>query len=126
MIIGQHWTRRVPSPSLQRRLRSLVKNVRDVDVFSPHSALAPSSLLVLLLPLLSPAFSLPAGGSHGLYGVGGQRSHVADGVQEVVPCGQANRDLRASSLKTLNSEMKLVLSLHTAAHSVKILFGSNL
>ena len=125
MIIGQHWTRRVPSPSLQRRLRSLVKNISGVDIFSPHSALTPFSLLLLLL-LLSPAFSLPAGGSHGLYGVGGQGSHVADGVQEVVPCGQANRDLRASSLKTLNSEMKLVLSLHTAAHSVKILFGSNL
>ena len=125
MITGQHWTRCVPSPSLQRCLRSLVKNVRDVDVFSPHSALIPSSLLLLLL-LLSSAFSLLAGGGHRLYGVGGQRSHVADGVQEVVPGGQTNRDLRATRLKTLNIEIKSVKSLYTAAHSVKILFGSNL
>ena len=103
----------------------MVKNVRDVDVFSPHSALAPSSLLLLLL-LFSSAFPLPAGGGHGLYGVGGQGSHVADGVKEVFPRGQTNGDLSAARLKTLNIEIKLVKSLYTAAHSVKILFGSNL
>ena len=51
---------------------------------------------------------------------------MAHSVQEVCPGGQTNRDLGASRLKTLNIKIKIGESLYTAAHSVKILFGSNL
>ena len=51
---------------------------------------------------------------------------MADGIQEVIPGGQTNRDLGASRLKTLNI-IKLVKSLYTEGGcSLKILFGLNL
>ena len=111
VISGQHWTR-VPSPSLKRSLRSLVKNVGDVDVLTANISplsLSILTLLVLLLVLIlfSSAFSLPGCGRHGLDGVRGQRPHVAHSVQEVCPGGQTNRDLRASRLKTLNIKIKI-------------------
>ena len=60
--------------------------------------------LVFLL-LLLPVFLFPApvgvGRGHGLDGVGGQRPHVTDGVQEVVPGGQLVRDQGTARLKPL-------------------------
>ena len=61
----------------------------------------PLVFLLLLLPVF--LFPVPVGVGRGdwLDGVGGQRPHVADGVQEVVPGGQLVRDLRTARLKPL-------------------------
>ena len=99
---------RVPSPSIKTSLRILVKNLGDVNVLVADIStlssltLSPSSLLIFLLFFSSFLFPVPAGGCDGLDGVGGQRPHVTYRVQEVLPCGQANRDLSTTRLKTLN------------------------
>ena len=101
MVTGQKRTS-VTSPSLKRRLR--LKNVRDVNVFVANisSLSLPILVLLLVLLLLSSPFPLPICCCHWLDGVGGERPHVADGVQEVIPGGQTSGDLGASRLKTLN------------------------
>ena len=117
----------VTSPSLKRRL--CVKNVRDVDVIVANisSLSLPTLVLLLVFLLLSPAFPFPVCCRHWLDGVGGERPHMADGIQEIIPGGQTSGDLSASRLKTLSIIKIIVKSLYTeGAHSVKILFGLNL
>ena len=101
MVTGQKRTC-VASPSLKRRLR--VKNVRDVDIFDANisSLSLPTLVLLLVFLLLSSPFPLPVCCRHWLDGVGGERPHVADGIQEIIPGGQTSGDLSASRLKTLS------------------------
>ena len=61
----------------------------------------PLVFLLLLLPVFLFPVPVGVGRGDGLDGVGGQRPHVADGVQEVVPGGQLVRYLRATRLKPL-------------------------
>ena len=64
----------------------------------------PSRLLLLPLPLRLPVplpGPLPVGRGDGLDGVGGERPHVADRVQQVGPGHQLGGDLRAAGLEPL-------------------------
>ena len=78
----------------------------------------PLVFLLLLLPVFLFPVPVGVGRGDGLDGVGGQRPHVADGVQEIIPGGQTSGDLSASRLKTLSIIKIIVKSLYTeGAHS---------
>ena len=65
-------------------------------------------LLLLFLLLLPPVLVPPVVGpglGDGLDGVGGEGPHVTDGVQEVVPGGQTDRQRSATRLKTLKQNV---------------------
>ena len=70
----------------------------------PASTILLLFLLLLLPPVLVPPVVGPSLGD-GLDGVGGEGPHVTDGVQEVVPGGQTDRQRSSTRLKTLKQNV---------------------
>lgn len=93
---------RLPPPPLQPGLRRVDGGDEHIIITLLLSVPPPRLLLPLPLGLPVPLPGLlPGCRGDWLDGVGGERPHVADGVQQVGPGHQLGGDLRAAGLETL-------------------------